>query len=1098
MFKKLILVVFLVLLAMLVQAVDWTPYGDINLQDYYKIYNVVNITTGSLVSIGTINISNITLADNCADGQILKWSGGFGVCGDDNVSDPAAWKLLNFTSAYDARTDRWQTANETKFTRENVTEYLGGAGVNASLIKVGNLSNIFEAAWKMINFTGAYDARTDRWQTANETKYTNENFTSNYGTEYGLTGWSWINNDSLVLDNNTIARLNTSNVGNLNMSLYNITDINTLKLSPTLEISHSISEIFSGLEHATALYDTEDHTAGVISHAFLEGDSKILRTWQTGLPDAAGFMRQSQIISAQFGITNATKLSRCSDMAKQQGIDLDGVGCNTTSLGASLFVEGSIRLGHKLAIGGGNKTSYGIISQGFADFNMEGSNFNIFNGSLHPFTPRIEEIGIATGGLVTMIDEDFEDDSISPFQKREQIGIDADNWNIDMDPDFCFDGICARARGGNSRHPRLMEHNVSTIDRNQLNISFWIGAKAIDSIDNLSVQVIDGANSVMVYNFTGTSAGSNTDITPPELVTALIPSSFDNKGKISIRFNMSADNGGTGGNREEFWVDNVIMVGTATASTRQNVTRRDTFILLGDGNQRIFWNDSSKILELPPNVTIISETIQDLIVSGTFTLGDRLISSFDEIIASSWVLSNFTEAYDNRGDRWGTANETKFTNENFTTRYDLRTDRWQIANSSAQGYLTNNSDANISNLLILNPPVETSDGFYMTYTNGTTSIGRRAMRVTGENVTGFYNFTDKIEGNVILQDGNQVNDSIILDTTAVGGEASGTIGNIAIDSGIHDDEYLDINTLYSNFKLENVSNNTLTLGDNVSITTYTDFLNKTQQDWIEANYVTGAHTTDTVIQNCSGINSCANVVYGNNNTALEKGNVTDNNQIANSAGYITSGAFSNFQYANITQFLGVPNSSIMTINNLSSSGGVINHSIDLSGYWGADGDISADEISESKINFITACASGNHYYLNGNDLACEADDDTTYTADETNLTLDGTVFRLLQVDLAELDNSVSAFITNAVSDLVNYFTKSEIFTHINNNITSNNASMNIYVDGTFVPLTGGNLTGHYNHTQGNISHATFVTDCYGPNCEGQISYNGSSLVLKVT
>ena len=194
----------------------------------------------------------------------------------------------------------------------------------------------------------------------------------------------------------------------------------------------------------------------------------------------------------------------------------------------------------------------------------------------------------------------------------------------------------------------------------------------------------------------------------------------------------------------------------------------------------------------------------------------------------------------------------------------------------------------------------------------------------------------------------------------------------------------------------------------------------------------------------------------------------------------------------------MPNSSIMTINNLSSSGGVINHSIDLSGYWGADGDISADEISESKINFITACASGNHYYLNGNDLACEADDDTTYTADETNLTLDGTVFRLLQVDLAELDNSVSAFITNAVSDLVNYFTKSEIFTHINNNITSNNASMNIYVDGTFVPLTGGNLTGHYNHTQGNISHATFVTDCYGPNCEGQISYNGSSLVIKVT
>jgi hypothetical protein len=54
-----------------------------------------------------------------------------------------------------------------------------------------------------------------------------------------------------------------------------------------------------------------------------------------------------------------------------------------------------------------------------------------------------------------------------------------------------------------------------------------------------------------------------------------------------------------------------------------------------------------------------------------------------------------------------------------------------------------------------------------------------------------------------------------------------------------------------------------------------------------------------------------------------------------------------------------------------------NDEIDVTdNWWDADGDISADEISESKINFSTACGSGNHYYLSGNDLACEADDDT--------------------------------------------------------------------------------------------------------------------------
>lgn len=50
--------------------------------------------------------------------------------------------------------------------------------------------------------------------------------------------------------------------------------------------------------------------------------------------------------------------------------------------------------------------------------------------------------------------------------------------------------------------------------------------------------------------------------------------------------------------------------------------------------------------------------------------------------------------------------------------------------------------------------------------------------------------------------------------------------------------------------------------------------------------------------------------------------------------------------------------------------------------WDADDDIDDDEINESKINFSTTCAAGNHYYLSGNDLACEADDDTTYNADE--------------------------------------------------------------------------------------------------------------------
>jgi len=68
--------------------------------------------------------------------------------------------------------------------------------------------------------------------------------------------------------------------------------------------------------------------------------------------------------------------------------------------------------------------------------------------------------------------------------------------------------------------------------------------------------------------------------------------------------------------------------------------------------------------------------------------------------------------------------------------------------------------------------------------------------------------------------------------------------------------------------------------------------------------------------------------------------------------------------------------------------------IETWGYWNETTDVDDDEITEAKIAFSTACAAGNHYFLNGNDLDCEADDDTTYTAN-TPLNLTGTVFDLI-------------------------------------------------------------------------------------------------------
>lgn len=75
------------------------------------------------------------------------------------------------------------------------------------------------------------------------------------------------------------------------------------------------------------------------------------------------------------------------------------------------------------------------------------------------------------------------------------------------------------------------------------------------------------------------------------------------------------------------------------------------------------------------------------------------------------------------------------------------------------------------------------------------------------------------------------------------------------------------------------------------------------------------------------------------------------------------------------------------------------------------------------------------------------------SAGDSNLTYSAGVFNLARLDLAEFDNSVSAFITTAVSTLVNYFTKTEITnmnlyngSFVNASITMHNASIKSYVD----------------------------------------------------
>ena len=83
-----------------------------------------------------------------------------------------------------------------------------------------------------------------------------------------------------------------------------------------------------------------------------------------------------------------------------------------------------------------------------------------------------------------------------------------------------------------------------------------------------------------------------------------------------------------------------------------------------------------------------------------------------------------------------------------------------------------------------------------------------------------------------------------------------------------------------------------------------------------------------------------------------------------------------------TDWLSTYNATYLAINLTSNIQGLLNYtgiySTYNASYWNTaldlDTVIGDDEIAEGKIAFGTTCAAGSHYYLNGNDLACETDD----------------------------------------------------------------------------------------------------------------------------
>jgi hypothetical protein len=445
-----------------------------------------------------------------------------------------------------------------------------------------------------------------------------------------------ITNEDVATLNNTGSlwlKGNLSVEEDVDMNNGSIRNIGELKAPDGSAIAFGNNPIynnFSGLDKAIVISTNQSLAAGEITHAFLDTfNNRVMAAWQSGKNDSGQYTRNSAGYFPDLGLTNLSILTNMEEMWSRFGINplADYFSEeNKTSLAVLWAVESQKLYLHDDI---GNGELYGLGE--FTWIAREGTDIDLYGGDgVHIKNDVIKEFGFNIGDNITSLNANFNEGSLSPFVQTTGGGL--NDWSISLSAS-CHHDECARAGGGSGSPLRSMETNFSSLNQDNLNLSFWVTAvQASPDVFTVIANNNEGSGDVTVF----TSSATLTD----EFRNITLPSSMDNRSVVTLTFNYQGNNPIS----DEVFVDEILVIGNATTSTLANVTVEDANIELGDGTCgiKLSVEDGYKDLNITcdhinliGNVTAINVVEVSINVTDSITAGGNITAEDRFVLGNS-------------------------------------------------------------------------------------------------------------------------------------------------------------------------------------------------------------------------------------------------------------------------------------------------------------------------------------------------------------------------------------------------------------------------------------------------------------------------------